>query len=328
MAGHGSKILALGHDVPKTRIGNAELEKRFGLEPGWVEQRTGIRTRCYADDDQAVSDLAVAAGKRALAQIGFDPARVGLVILATSTPDHPLPPTAPFVAHRLGLTGAGAIDMAGACAGFLYALNFADAHARRANEPVLVIAANILSRRTNKQDRSSVILFGDGAGAVVVAPTEDTRCGVIGACFASDGGSYDLIQIKAGGSRLPLDDEMVAEMGLMHIENGKAVFNRAVKMMVRSAETALSDAGLLARDVDLFVPHQANKRIMEAVRSRLFIAKENVATTVADFGNSSAATIPLTLSATGAAANLRPGQIILMVAAGAGLTGGAIVYRM
>ncbi len=328
MTGYGSTLLAVGHYVPKTRVSNAELERRFELDAGWIEQRTGIKHRRYARDDEAVSDLAVAAGERALSQIGFDPARIGLVILATSTPDHPLPPTAPLVAHRLGLTGAGAIDMAGACAGFLYALNFADAHVRRAKEPVLVIAANILSRRTNKQDRSSAILFGDGAGAVVVAPTKDERCGLVGASFASDGASYDLIKIQAGGSRQPLEADMAAEMALMQIENGKTVFNRAVKMMVSAAEKALGEAGITARNVDLFVPHQANLRIMEAVRARLGIAEEKVGSTVADYGNSSAATIPLTLSATEAAAKLKPGQIVLMAAAGAGLTGGAVVYRL
>lgn len=328
MAGNGSTLLALGHYVPETRIENQELEHRFELEPGWIEQRTGIKTRRYAADDEAVSDLAVAAGKRALAHIGFDPARIGLLILATSTPDHLLPPTAPLVAHRLGLTGAGAIDMAGACAGFLYALNFADAHVRRSREPVAVIAANILSRRTNTHDRSSVILFGDGAGAAVVAPIEDCRHGVIGSRFASDGAHYDLIKIDAGGSRCPITAEMAAERTLMHIENGKTVFNRAVKMMVGSAQTALDEAGLKSSDVDLFVPHQANKRIMEAVRTQLGVDEKKVATTVADYGNSSAATIPLTLSATNAITKLKPGQTVLMAAAGAGLTGGAIVYRL
>ncbi len=328
MAGNGSTFLARGHYVPKTRISNCELEQRLGLETGWIEQRTGIKHRRYAADDQAVSDLAVAAGEQALAQVGFDPARIGLVILATSTPDHPLPPTAPLVAHRLGLVSAGAIDMAGACAGFLYALNFADAHVRRSGEPVLVIAANILSRRTDKQDRSSVILFGDGAGAVVVAPTDDPRRGLVGASFASDGASYDLIKIEAGGSRQPIEAEMAAELALMRIENGKTVFNRAVKMMVSTAEKSLAEAGITARDIDLFVPHQANQRIMDAVRTRLSISDEKVAATVADYGNSSAATIPLTLSATEAVTKLKPGQTVLMVAAGAGLTGGSVVYRL
>lgn len=327
MSSNGTTFLSLGHYVPETRVLNADIENRLGLDAGWIAQRTGILERRYAADDQAVSDLAVAAGKQALARIGFDPARIGLVVLATSTPDHPLPPTAPLVAHRLGLK-AGAIDMAGACSGFLHALNYADAHVRREQDAVLVIAANILSRRTNKQDRSSVILFGDGAGACVVAPADDGRRGVVGASFASAGDSYDLIKIQAGGSRQPIDRVLADEAMLMDIADGRAVFNRAVKMMVSCAEDALGSAGLAAEDVDLFVPHQANRRIMQAVQQRLQIGDVKLASTVAEFGNSSAATIPITLSATGAVTELKPGQTVLMAAAGAGLTGGAVVYRL
>lgn len=328
MSASGAALLALGHYVPERRITNPELEKRLGLEPGWIERRTGILERRYAAPDEALSDLAVAAGQAALDQLGFDPARIGLVILATSTPDHPLPPTAPLVAHRLGLSGAGAIDMAGACAGFLYALNFADAHVRRSGDVVLVIAANILSRRTNPDDRTSVILFGDGAGAVVVAPSEHRGSGVTGAHFASDGASYDQIKIDMGGSRQPFDPALDRELSWMRIDDGKAVFNRAVKMMAECAGQALQQAGLSAGDVDLFVPHQANRRIMQAVQAKLSIDDDRVASTVAEFANSSAATIPVTLSATSAAQALKPGQTILMVAAGAGLTGGALVYRL
>lgn len=324
----GTTLLATGHYVPERRVENNEIEHRLGLDPGWIKRRTGIETRRYAADDEAVSDLAVAAGKAALANIGFALDRIGLVILATSTPDHLLPPTAPLVAHRLGLSKAGAIDMAGACAGFLYALNFADAHARRSGEPVLVIAANILSRRTNKEDRSSVILFGDGAGAVVVGPDKNSQRGVVSSTFAADGESYDLIKIEAGGSRMPFDPSLNSELLRMKIENGQAVFQRAVKMMVSSAEEALSTASLNPSDVDLFIPHQANMRIIRAVQERLDIPDDKIASTVAEFANSSAATIPVTLSATDAITRLKPNQTLLMTAAGAGLMGGAMVYRV
>lgn len=328
MACMGSTFLSFGHYVPEWRVTNADLEQRFGLEAGWIVKRTGIEERRYAGPDQAVSDLAVAAGEAALSAVGFARSRIGLVILATSTPDHLLPPTAPLVAHRLGLSGAGAIDMAGACSGFLYALNFADAHVRRTGDVVLVIAANILSRRTNQDDRSSVILFGDGAGAAVVAPCDDPDRGIAGVSLMSDGAGYDLIKIKDGGSRSPFEHAFQEQSRLMHIEDGKAVFNRAVKMMADAAGRALEMAKTAPRDVDLFVPHQANQRIMVAVRERIGIDASQVASTVAKFGNSSAATIPITLSDTGAAAALSPGQSILMVAAGAGLTGGAIVFRV
>jgi 3-oxoacyl-[acyl-carrier-protein] synthase-3 len=157
----GSTILALGHYAPERRVTNTEIETRLGLESGWILRRTGIAERRFAAEGEALSDMAVKAGEMALARAGFDPARVGLLILATSTPDHLLPPTGPLVAHRLGLGSAGAIDMAGACAGFLYALTFADSFARAQGVPVLVIAANILSRRMNLDDRNSSVLFGD-----------------------------------------------------------------------------------------------------------------------------------------------------------------------
>ncbi len=321
-------LLTTGHYVPERRVTNVELEDRLGLEAGWIKRRTGILERRTATDDEAVSDLAVAAGEVALAKLGFDRSRISMLILATSTPDHLLPPTAPLVAHQLGLTGAGAIDMAGACAGFLYALNFADTQVRKSGNPVMVIAANILSRRTNPLDRSSVILFGDGAGAVVVAPTENAKRGVQGAAFASDGSQYDLIKIPAGGSRTPFAATMEDEAALMQIADGKAVFSRAVAMMVASCREAMADAGVTSADIGLFVPHQANLRIMRAVQERLEIADDKVVATIADYGNSSAATIPLTLSATDAVAQLQPGAHILMTAAGAGLTGGAVVYRL
>src|SRR5262245_57632975 len=199
----GSTILALGHYAPERRVTNSEIEDRLGLESGWIERRTGIRERRFAAPEEALSDIAVAAGTMALARTGFDPARIGLLVLATSTPDHLLPPSAPLVAHRLGLGGAGAIDMAGACAGFLYALAFADGFVRTQGAPALVIAANILSRRMDPGDRSSAILFGDGAGATLLAPSDRKDTGVLGLSLESDGSGYDLIQITAGGSRRP-----------------------------------------------------------------------------------------------------------------------------
>lgn len=328
MTSPGTQILALGHYLPERRVTNAELEARLGLDEGWIKRRTGIVERRYAADDEALSDLAVAAGQQCLAQTGFNPARIAMVLLATSTPDHLLPPTAPLVAERLGLNGAGGIDMAGACSGFLYALNFADAHVRRTGELVLVIAANILSQRTNPEDRASVILFGDGAGAVLVAPSEHAHSGITGHAFQTVGADYDLIKIAAGGSRQPFDPSLDPAAYMMTISDGRAVFQRAVKVMINCANEALAKANISIDDIDLFVPHQANWRIMRAVQEGLGLEKRKVASTVEKFANSSAATIPITLSETQCLANLRPGQTVLMVAAGAGLTGGAIVYKV
>ncbi len=322
----GSTILSLGHFAPERRVTSEEIETRLGLTPGWIAKRTGIRERRYAADGEALSDIAVKAGEMALARAGFGRDRVALLILATSTPDHLLPPTAPLVAHRLGLNGAGAIDMAGACSGFLHALTFADSFARTHNAPVLVIAANILSRRTNPNDRSSAVLFGDAAGAALIAPSERKNTGVLGVKLASDGSAYDLIQIPAGGSRKPFSASLEAEDTLMLIRDGRAVFSKAVDMMASSAAAALTSAGLALNDITACIPHQANSRIIDAVQHRLGLPDDKMLSSVALYGNSSAATIPLTLSLHAETRAINAGDKLLLCAAGAGLTGGAVVY--
>lgn len=324
----GSTIIALGHYAPERRVGNAEIEARLKLDAGWIESRTGIRERRYAADHEALSDLAVKAGAMALSRAGFSPSRIGLLLLATSTPDHLLPPTAPLVAHRLGLTAAGGIDMAGACSGFLYALAFADGHARTHGKPVLVIAANILSRRMNEMDRNSAILFADAAGAALVVPSDRKDTGVRGVELAADGSAYDLIKIPAGGSRKPFMPGLPAGETKMHLSDGRAVFSKAVRLMSDCSEKALRSAGLGIGDVDHFVPHQANTRIISAVQRHLGVADEKVVTSVALYGNSSAATIPLSLSLASSEQPIRAGAQLLLCAAGAGLTGGALVYRL
>jgi 3-oxoacyl-[acyl-carrier-protein] synthase-3 len=264
----------------------------------------------------------------ALARIGFDRARIGLLVLATSTPDHLLPPSAPLVAHRLGLAGAGAIDMAGACAGFLYALTFADSFVRTHHAPALVIAANILSRRLDPDDRASAVLFGDAAGAALLAPSDRKGAGVRGVHLTSDGSAYDLIKIPAGGSRRPFDATISKVDTLMQMTDGPAVFTKAVDMMTAASETALARAGLAVGDVDHWVPHQANARIIAAAQRRLEIPDQKVVSTVALYANSSAASIPFSLSLRAAERAYRPGQRLLLSAAGAGLTAGAIVFEL
>lgn len=325
MSAKGSKIVGLGHYAPERRVANAELEAHLGLEAGWIEQRTGIAARRYAADGEALTDIAMKAGEMALSGAVGERSRNGLLLLATSTPDHPLPPSAPLLAQRLGLEGAGAIDLAGACAGFLYALVLADAFVRAQGEPALVVTANVLSRRINPRERASAILFADAAGAVALAPSG--RPGLLGAKLASDGTGYDLIRIAAGGSRRPYAPDTPVEDTLMTIEDGKAVFSKAVDMMVAASLDALRKAGLGAEDIELFVPHQANARIMAAVAHKLGIPEERMVSTVAEYGNSSAATIPFSLSLAAAQGRLRPGAKVLMCAAGAGLTGGAVVFQ-
>jgi 3-oxoacyl-[acyl-carrier-protein] synthase-3 len=324
----GSTLLALGHYAPERRVPNSEIEARLGLEPGWIEGRTGIRGRRFAAPDEALSDMAVRAGEMALERAGFDRGRVALLVLATSTPDHLLPPSAPLVAHRLGITGAGAIDMAGACAGFLYALAFADTFVRTQGSPALVIAANILSRRTNSDDRSTAILFADAAGAALLAPCDRPGTGVLGLHLSSEGGGYDLIKIESGGSRRPFASNLSEAELLMRMTDGRAVFAKAVDLMAEASLKALARAGLAAADIDHFVPHQANVRMMAAIQKKLAIGGDKLISTVALYANSSAATIPFSLSLAAATRDYKAGDRILMCAAGAGLTAGAVAYGL
>lgn len=326
MRARGTRIAGFGHAVPARRVPNAAIEARLGLEDGWIERRTGVRERRWASDGETLSGLATEAGERALEAAGLARADVGLLLLATSTPDRLLPPSSPLVAHKLGLPRAGAIDLAGACAGFVYALALADAHVRARGRPVLVIAANLLSRRINFAERGSAALFADAAGAVLLVPRADEG-GVAGAAFASDGEGYGLVGIPAGGSERPFADGMAIEETRMSITDGRGLFTDAVRLMTDCSAEALAEAGATAEDVDRFAPHQANSRIFAAVGRKLGIAPEATLTSIADYGNSSAATIPLTLSLSNAGRPIRAGETLLLAAAGAGLTGGAILYR-
>ncbi|MDX2290496.1 MAG: beta-ketoacyl-ACP synthase III [Hyphomicrobiaceae bacterium] len=324
----GVEIAGLGHYAPERIVTNDEIEARLGLARGFIADRTGILERRWASEGEALSDLAVAAGRMALADAGLPAADIALVVLATSTPDHLLPPSCPLVAHRLGLSRAGAIDMAGACAGFLYALTFAEAFVRTRGKPAMVIAANVLSRRINPAERASAILFADAAGAVVLQPSRRAEAGIQAVDLASDGAAYGLIHIPAGGSRTPFRAGLAPADTLMAIEDGKAVFQKAVAMMVRSSRAVLDEAQLDAAGIAHFVPHQANMRIIEATRSRLGFTPAQTLTSVAHYANSSAATIAFTLSLQKAARTYAPGDHMLLCAAGAGLTGGAVLYTL
>jgi 3-oxoacyl-[acyl-carrier-protein] synthase-3 len=324
----GSEIVGFGRYAPDRRVLNAEIEERLKLERGWIERRTGILERRYAANSEALTDMAAAAAEEALGRAGIERSRIGLTLLATSTPDHVLPPSAPLLVHRLGLKASGGIDLAGACAGFLYALVLADGFVRAQGAPVLVVAANVLSRRINPDERSSCILFADAAGAVVLAPSQRPGCGLLGAHLAADGAGYDLIKIKAGGSRQPFASDTAIEDTLMTIADGQAVFTEAIGMMVASSREALRKANITVADVDWLVPHQANARIMAAVAGKLGVPEDKMVSTIARFGNSSAATIPFSLALAVEDGRIKRGNRILMCAAGAGLTGGAAVLAL
>ncbi|PSH56519.1 beta-ketoacyl-ACP synthase III [Phyllobacterium sophorae] len=328
MLAWSSHMAGFGHAVPTRCVDNGEIEAQLSLEPGWIERRTGIRTRYWVQDGETLSGLAADAGRMALEEAQIARNDIALTLLATSTPDHLLPPSAPLLAHRLGLVNSGAVDLAGACSGFLYALALADGFVRAHGRAVLVVAANILSRRINPAERASAVLFADAAGAVVLAPIRDRQSGLLSADLASDGSGYDLIKIPAGGSNRPFACDMNAEDFLMTMQDGREVFSRAVALMTRTSKRALEQAGIAAAALDHFVPHQANARMFDRICGNLVIEPEKTIRTIETYGNSSAATIPLSLSVANSKRRFVKGERLLLTAAGAGLTGGAIVFAV
>lgn len=323
-----SRLAGFGHAVPSRIVHNAEIESRLGLEEGWIERRTGIRSRHWAAEGDTLSGLAAAAGKMAIEDAAIAPGEIAMILLATSTPDHLLPPSAPLLAHKLGLKNSGAIDLAGACSGFLYALTLADGFVRAHGRAVLVVAANILSRRINPAERASAVLFADGAGAVVLVPCSNRQSGLKAAVLASDGSGYDLITIPSGGSNRPFSSETAADQVLMTMRDGREVFSRAVELMTRTSRQAINEATATISTIDRFIPHQANARLCDAVRHNLELEESKLVSTIAEFGNSSAATIPLSLSVENHRKPFKPGERLLMAAAGAGMAGGAVVLAV
>ena len=316
------KIAGVGAFAPPTGTRNAELEERLGLELGWIEQRTGVGFRPIAEPSVATSDLAVEAGARALQAASIAPAEIGLLLLATSTPDHLLPPTAPLVAHRLGLTQAGAIDLAGACSGFLYGLILASSHAQAMQRSVLVIGANILSRRVNPSDRNTATIFADGAGAAVVQPSDEAH--LLSTYLGADGAQYDTIGIAAGGTREPLTMEAVAAgRHQMVLRDGKGLFRHGVQQMAAAGRHVLQQARLTSEDVQWWIPHQANLRMIREAGRLLEMPPERTVTVLDRYGNASAAAIPTAWAEAVRDGRLRRGDRLLLTAAGAGLLSAA-----
>ena len=323
-----TRIASVGHAVPDCRVTSAELEVQLGLDAGWIERRTGIRERRQAAPDEATSDLAIRAGAMAMRNAGTTAASIGLLLLATSTPDHLLPPTAPLVAYRLGLTHCGAIDLANACGGFLAALALGHSYCVTQRCAVLIIAANVLSRRINPADPITAALFADGAGAMLLTPSDDVENDILALHLDSNGAHYGQILIPAGGSREPTTADSVA-LGRhwMQMERGPDLFRLAVRSMVRAGEVALQRARLTSAEIDWWVPHQANTRITREVGERLGIGAERTISIVEGYGNSSAASIPLALSLAVEDGRIQPGQRLLFTAAGAGLVEAGAVIR-
>ena len=319
-------VVGLGTSVPSTVITNAVLAAGLDTSDAWIRSRTGIAARHVAEKGVATGDLAVEAGAQALKASGQ--ASADAVILATMTPDRPCPATAPVVAARLGLESGLAFDLNAACSGFVYGLATATGLLTAGIvSRVLLIGADVMSRTVDPSDRNTAVLFGDGAGAVVLARGDAGDDGALGPFdLGGDGDLADLLSIPAGGSRRPADHQSIDERAHFLQMDGKQVYRQAVAGMAASCRRVLDSAGLAASDVDHLVAHQANARILAAVADRLGISESRRVCNVDRFGNTTAASIPLALADL-AAASPKPGARVLITAFGAGLSWGSVLLR-
>lgn len=319
-------VRGVGASLPARVVSNDDLTSQLDTSDEWIRRRTGIRTRRWVEPGVATSDLAVDAGARAMRSAGL--AAVDAVIVATTTPDRLCPATAPEVAARLGLVGIPAHDIAAVCTGFLYGLaNAVGLIASRVADTVLLIGAETFSTIIDPADRGTAVIFGDGAGAVVLAagqPGEANQLGEVGPCvLGSDGSQSDLIQIPAGGARQRSTGASASAADYFFQMSGREVFRLGVERMTIAAQDAIKRSGLAYDEIDFFVPHQANKRISDTVAKHLDIDQSKVLSNIETVGNTAAASIPVLLAEAAGDGRLRPGHRLLLVAFGGGLTWGA-----
>lgn len=323
-----SRIAGTGSDLPKQVLSNADLEKRVETTDQWIVDRTGIRERRIADPEEATSDLGLRAAQRALEAAGVQAMDVDLVLVATCTPDMPFPSTACLIQDRLGARRAAAFDLSAVCSGFVFALSTADQYIRLGTyRTILVIGAEIMSRIVDWSDRTTCVLFGDGAGAVVLQPTEEVDRGILSTCLRSDGSLWDLICVQGGGSRRPPSEQVLAE-GLQYIKmKGNETFKVAVRSIEEVTRAVLEEQGLTAADLRLLIPHQANRRILKAAAERLRISEDRVWMNLDRYGNTSAASIPIALDEAVRSGKISSGDLVALVAFGSGLTWAASLIR-
>lgn len=320
-------IAGLGTYVPEQIVTNADLEKIVDTTDEWIIARSGIRERRIAPPEMAASDFAVVAAQEAIADAGITAAEIDLVIVATNTPDMLFPATACLVQDRIGAKNAGAFDLAAGCTGFMYAYIVGSQFiATGAYRNVLVIGSENLSKIINWKDRKTCVLFGDGAGAVVLRQA-DPGSGILSYKLWSDGSGGPLLRQPAGGSRLPASHDTVDNnLHYLHMK-GRDIFKFAVRATGKAAKEVLAAAGLEKSDIDYFIPHQANVRIIEAAAKRLGLPREKVLINVDRYGNTSTASIPIALAEAVHSGKIRKGDHLLMVGFGAGLTWAAAVVK-
>jgi 3-oxoacyl-[acyl-carrier-protein] synthase-3 len=335
LCGRPVTISGLGAHVPEKVVTNDDLAAILDTSDDWITQRTGIRERRVAEAGLSSSDLGILAGREALADAGLSSAKVGLVITATISPDRIMPATASRVAYECGCGGAGAFDLSAGCSGFVYALAMAASTvATGLHEHVLVVGAETISRILDWEDRSTAVLFGDGAGAAVVSALdaasgsgERVPGGILGFDLGGDGSGNEFLTIPAGGSRLPASHATVEARQHFMKMNGNEVYKFATRIVAQSANRVLKRCGRTVAEIDLFVPHQANLRIIERAVKKLGIPEDRVYTNLQKYGNTSCASIPLCLAEARAEGRLEDGDLVLLMGFGAGLTWGACLIE-
>ena len=322
------RISGLSTYVPPRTLTNADLEKMVETTDEWILQRTGIRERHIVDPGTATSDLAKEAAEGAIRQAGLTPADIGFIVVGTTTPDTIFPSTACLLQHKIGAHHAWGFDLGAACSGFLYALT-TGMHmvASGATDHALVVGADVMSSIIDYRDRTTCVLFGDGAGAVVLSPAEDGEPAIIGYEHEIDGGGGPALCMPAGGSRLPASHETVDQRMHYVKQDGQAVFKFAVRKSGEICRRVLDRHGVDPSQLDLFVSHQANRRIIQAAADRLGLPAEKVVINLEKYGNTTAGTIPLALADAVKDDRLHKGDLVLLASVGAGFTVGAMLLR-
>jgi len=320
------RITGTGSYVPAKTLTNADLENMVATSDQWITERTGIRSRAVVGPGEACSDLAVKAARRALEAANISATDLDMILLATCTGDYPLPATACLIQHQLGATKAAACDLGAACCGFVYALSMADAYVKTGMRHVLVVGSEVMSAITDWTDRNTCVLFGDGAGAAVVSASEGAS-GVLSTHLRSDGALWELIAVPGGGSRLPPSEKVVTEKLNCIKMKGNETFKVAVRTLEEIARETLAANQFTIADLDLYVPHQANVRILRAVADRLELPLEKVMLNLDRYGNTSAASIPIALDEAVRQGRIKQGSLVMLGAFGAGLTWASALIR-
>ena len=323
-----AKISALGTYVPPRVLTNKDLESMVETTDQWIMERVGIRERHIADKGMATSDLAVEAAKKALAERGIEAADVDAIIVATVTPDMLFPCTACLVQHKLGAKGVWGFDLNGACSAFLYALQVGSQFiSTGTHKKILVVGSDVMSSIIDYTDRATCVIFGDGAGAVILEPAENDAMGMVDFIHEVDGSGGCYLYMPGGGSLHPSSHETVEKkMHYVH-QDGQAVFKFAVRKQTELCEKLLRRNGLTAKDIDAFIPHQANRRIIMATAERLDLAPHKVVINIDRYGNTTAGTIPLAMDTARQEGKLKKGSMVLLASVGAGFTVGAALLH-